>query len=513
MEENIQMNEGIQDTVQTEAAKADASAKTKMSDFGMMNTMYYRCYAIECAIIFVAYFLEVVKGARTIGYFSVIALEILIPVIGCGILLRKNRDMRFLRSIVTAMFGVLYATVIFTTVSPVAFVYAMPMIIAMTLYNSTSFTIMTGVVVELMNIIQVIVSFKRGTDFGSATAEIQILVLIVVLSYVVVCNMTASKINGNKIAEIEGEKEKNNELLEHIISVSKVISKGITMVSAKLDELGKSVNSTVSAMQEVTQGSTETAEAVQSQSVKTEEIQNYIADVENASKVISGNIVTTKNAIVVGNENIQSLMQLVKDSEASGASVMHELAELDTYTKEMHSIIELINNVADQTALLSLNASIEAARAGEAGKGFAVVASEISSLAGQTSEATESIESMIVNISDKITEVIESINGLIEVNKRQTASANDAASNFTKIAHNANTIEENSEQLGSIVKELAIANASIVESIQNISAITEEVSAHASVTYTSSEQNSDIVETVSAIVLSLNDQAESLAQG
>ena len=113
-------------------------------------------------------------------------------------------------------------------------------------------------------------------------------------------------------------------------------------------------------MTEVNSGTVDSSNAVQNQLYKTEEIQTHIGDVETSLKSF------------------------------------HET------TAQMNSITELINNVADQTSLLALNASIEAARAGTSGRGFAVVASEISNLAWQTSEAAKDINKLIGKVTTQL---------------------------------------------------------------------------------------------------------------
>lgn len=487
----------------------------KQSEMEKTNRTVYMCYIIEISVIFLAYFIEVVKGSRTLLYFLMLSLIILGPAIGLGYLINKKGDKTFVRSLIVASFGLLYVFVIFTTKSKLAFTYAMPMMVAIIMYNSVRLTLLADCTVILLNIIQVAVNAIQNGGFGeegTADAEIQVLILVFIMGYTIIANRAASKSNQEKLDSVEFEKEKTAKLLDNIMFSSKVITKGIFTVSNKMEELGTAVSGTLNAMEEVSAGSTETAEAVQSQLIKTEEIQNHIANVQAAADDIGENIANTKTAIMKGNADIEALIAQVEETEASGNHVKTELAELDEYTNQMHSIIELINNVADQTSLLSLNASIEAARAGEAGKGFAVVASEISSLANQTQEATEEIESLINHISEELSEVVDAINGLISMNRKQSDSAGNAADSFGKIEKNAAGIEGSSSQLNEIIEQLAIANASIVESIQNISAITEEVSAHANETYSSSEQSTKVVSQVSDIVASLSDQAAELAK-
>ena len=480
-----------------------------------INRTVYLCYLMEVTVIFLAYFLEVIKGSRTFGYFLLTALMIIAPATVLFLSLKKDVEYRYFRSWLVALFGVLYAFIIFTTTSKLAFTYAMPMMLAITMYNSVQLSILSGAAAILLNIIQVIISIVKSGGISAkdmADVEIQIIALLFIIVYSMVVNRSANISNKDKVEKVETEQEKTAKLLEHIIFVSKVITKGIFTVSGKITELGESVSNTLGAMEEVSAGSTETAESVQTQLLKTEEIQNHISDVQRAADEIVENIANTKVAIQKGNADIELLISQVAATEASGNHVKTELSELDEYTNQMHSIVELINNVADQTSLLSLNASIEAARAGEAGKGFAVVASEISSLAAQTQEATEEIETLINNISEELSEVVAAINNLISMNRQQNESAGNAADSFGKIEKSAAFIEDSSAELNGSISQLADANAGIVESIQNISAITEEVSAHAHETYASSEKNTEIVSQVIDIVSSLSDQAEELAK-
>ena len=199
-----------------------------------------------------------------------------------------------------------------------------------------------------------------------------------------------------------------------------------------------------------------------------------------------------------GNKNIDWLVQKVDASVKNGADVANKLETLNGYIDEMHSIVELISGITSQTGLLALNASIEAARAGESGKGFSVVATEISHMATQTDEATVHITELIHNISNAITEVVGVIYQMIDgINEEKQTSVNTVKS-FEAIQENTFRIRENISELSSNVDELKNANNVIVDSIQTISAISEEVSAHASQTISSEESNSEVLENISS---------------
>lgn len=492
--------------------------KTKVSgknlgEMGRVNRSVYICYLIEVTIIFVAYFMEVVKGTRTIQYFLAVAATIVIPAVVLFLVLKKQPESRKFSIFFLIGFGVLYAYVLFSTTNQLTFTYVIPMMLVIIMYNSIRLSLLSGITAVVLNIGEVIYrAVTRGMGIEeTATAEIQILILVFVMAYSIVANRMANLSNREKMENLEKEKENTTRLLNRIMNLSGSITEGIFDVQGQMEKLGDSVFKTLNAMEEVSTGCTDTAESVQQQMLKTEEIQNHVANVEDAARAIGSHVNETQNVIKKGNGNIRSMIEQVQVSKQSGSQVMAELSSLNEYTRQMNSIVELINNVADQTGLLSLNASIEAARAGDAGKGFAVVASEISSLANQTQEATEDIQSLIGNISDELENVVNAVNGFVEVTQKQADSAADVNESFSMIEDKAALIETGSKELNEIVNLLAAANKGIVESIQNISAITEEVSAHASETYESSVKNMSIVKQVKRIVSSLSDKAKELA--
>jgi methyl-accepting chemotaxis protein len=112
--------------------------------------------------------------------------------------------------------------------------------------------------------------------------------------------------------------------------------------------------------------------------------------------------------------------------EASRAEV--KMTGLSESVGKIGQVIELINNIASQTNLLSLNATIEAARAGEAGKGFAVVASEVKNLAEQTGKATEEIVAYVNNIQSATKESADALNHIVGTIKEINDISNNVKS-------------------------------------------------------------------------------------
>lgn len=477
------------------------------------NYIFLMCHLVFQFIIFVAYLVEVFKGARSVTYFVVLAVIIAATAVTETMIYKHDNETVLLRHAAGIGFGFMYMYVLYTAANPLIFVYAVPMLVLITLFCDLKYCMILGCSMIVINVIDAVRRIVQGLDGQEMEEiEIQVLVLVLYFVYTYVCSKGALINNQEKLDNIKEEQERIQKLLDTVMSISGDMTGAIKEITASIDTLSQSSEETIGAMREVSGGTTETAESVQSQLEKTEEIQSHIDEVKKVSKNIADSMQAASGEIQNGRNNIQLLIKKVSASEEAGSRVVAELNELSEHTAKMQDIIELITGVASQTSLLSLNASIEAARAGEAGKGFAVVATEISKLAGQTSNATDSITALIDDVSQKINEVIGSIGELMESNKAQNACASDAASNFEKITGSAEAANSETGSLEAVVMKLADANAAIVDSIQTISAISEEVSAHANETLSTSEKNKDIVMDVSSLVSSLNSDAEKLEE-
>lgn len=180
----------------------------------------------------------------------------------------------------------------------------------------------------------------------------------------------------------------------------------------------------------------------------------------------------------------------------NSVEVAEKLKTLDQSIVEMNSITGLIGSIARQTGLLALNARIEASHAGEFGKGFAVVATEISEMSTQTNEATTHIAELIEHISTGIADVVTVIYQMIDGINEEKQSTEHTSESFDSIQKNTLSIRDHLELLIQNIEELKDANGVIADSVQTISAVSEEVSAHAAETVTAEEQNEAILERI-----------------
>lgn len=484
------------------------------SEKGYVNRTAMIGHTIIDVVLFLAYLLEVFKGSRTIGYFAVFALMTVTPVVAEWLIFKKDPESGAIKHVIGVTYGILYMFVIFTTTSLAPFTYAFPMFIVIILYMDVRFNIMISVFAFAGNVVYVLYhAFTIGYDAAEIPdVEIRIAATFLTAVFMVITTVAVTRVNNHKLKQIEDKTDETNELMGNVLSSSQEMIANILKITDQMSDLGDSVSSVHDAMGDVSSGSMETAEAVGTQMQRTEQIQAHIEDAKGTAVQIEEHINDTMERVSAGRNQMDVLVDQVEKSKAANAQVLEKMKDLNAYTDQMNTIIKTINSIANSTGMLALNASIEAARAGDSGKGFAVVASQISELAQNTQVATADITSLIQNINAELEQVSDAVDVVTKSNDANVESSNVVKSHFVGISEGTENISRSTEMLRSIVENLSHANGDIVENIQTISAITEEISAHANETFNACEENSRMVDSVRQIVGELNESAQRMQQ-
>ena len=184
---------------------------------------------------------------------------------------------------------------------------------------------------------------------------------------------------------------------------------------------------------------------------------------KNAGKV-------AKDGGKVVEETIQGMVRISEVVKKSAETVQ----ELGKSSNQIGEIVQVIDDIADQTNLLALNAAIEAARAGEQGRGFAVVADEVRKLAERTTKATKEIANMIKQIQKDTSEAVESMNrGTMEV-ERGKELANRAGKSLMEIIGASTKVLDDVTQVATASEKQSSTAEQISRSIESISNVTNE---------------------------------------
>ena len=476
--------------------------KTAMSGKERINKTAMVSHLIMSTVMLLFCVLQTQSGEKSISYLVIMTPLALVPVLGEFIFWKKNHETEAIRHFVAIGFACFYTVALFTTTCSMVYVFVIPMILVATLYNDVKYFVMINVGTILESIIVVILGAKTGGFgyLGLEAATIQVVVMILVAILSVYTTKTSSKNMKQQINHLTEAQKQTEETLEKTSELTKHLEEGITGIYYELEKLNEASGQTKVAMEELSGGAQDSAMAVQNQSIQTEAIQQKVAAVDDAASSIADNMQKTLEVLENGSRNMADLMNRVDTSVKNSEDAAAKLELLDGYMKEMNSIVEIISGITSQTSLLALNASIEAARAGEAGRGFAVVATEISGMATQTKDATVNITELIGNVSGAIAEVVAVIRQMIDGIREEKQGAQDSADSFARIQDRTLSIRTNTTDMMKYVAELKAANQEIVDTIQTISAISEEVSAHASETLAAEVENAQILDHISQMM-------------
>ena len=471
----------------------------QFSELGRNNQTCMFAHVVDVTVMCMFCLLQALTGTIGIGYIIVLLLLGYIPIAIERVAWKKDQEHTVIKHAVAVGYAIFYTFTVFTAQNLLVVYFAIPMILVISVYNDTRYSLMvnSGVVIE--SFIMVIIGSQNG-KFGYISADHAILQIVIFVLVAIYSYMTSRTLNDNAVQKMnhlsEAQKETEH-LLAHISALSEKTGDGIHNINGDLVHLNEVAESNRTAMENVSKGALETANAVQEQLTQTESIQKQVETANDAAIRIRENMQQTLAVLEDGNREVQLLVTKVKTSVQNGADVADKLSTLDKYIEEMQSIVEIISEIASQTALLSLNASIEAARAGEAGRGFAVVASEISKMATQTNDATTHITGLIDNVSSSINAVVEVIYQMISSINEEKQSTETAAKSFEQIQENTYSVRDNIESLAENIAGLKQSNEAIVQAVQTISAISEELSAHANETLTAEEESTEVVSGIS----------------
>ncbi len=176
----------------------------------------------------------------------------------------------------------------------------------------------------------------------------------------------------------------------------------------------------------------------------------------------------------VGSELVQSSSHLMENIAQRVNVSSHTVEGLGQRSEQIGAIVNTIQDIADQTNLLALNAAIEAARAGEQGRGFAVVADEVRALAERTTKATKEIASMITTIQNETQSAVNSMGEGVNEVKRGTAETGRSGEALEDILNQINDLTMQINQVATAAEEQTATTQEITNSIHMIAQVVNE---------------------------------------
>ncbi|MFD2168904.1 methyl-accepting chemotaxis protein [Tumebacillus lipolyticus] len=180
---------------------------------------------------------------------------------------------------------------------------------------------------------------------------------------------------------------------------------------------------------------------------------------------------------VQGIDIVEGLKQKSSQTEAITLGLGQKIYSLEERTRRINSLLSSIQDVAEQTGLLSLNASIEAARAGEHGRGFSVVADEIRKLSANTKQASQEIDELLSDISRDIVSTGQEMRIAEDSLREQTTQVEDTIQSFYHIRNTVQQVASSVQKVTQTIQVVEQSKESLLATVESVSSMSEQTAA------------------------------------
>ena len=297
------------------------------------------------------------------------------------------------------------------------------------------------------------------------------------------------------------------DIIKNIITTASELDGFSSEFQSSFDNIRNSIDNVNQAVNEIANGAIQQAGDVQHANTAVIEMGSAIdATSENVSKLSeSAQKMTDYNRSA--NSNLEELLEISKRTNSAVDEVQHQTDETNQSALEIQEATNLIADIANQTNLLSLNASIEAARAGEQGKGFAVVATEIRTLADQSRGSAEKIADAVNLLIGNSNRSVATMGTMMEIIEEQNEKLEDTLNMFHELNDEIKIVKMAVENISGQVDGLGKLKANVLDVLEGLSAISEQYAASTEETSASMIELNEVVdkcttETQGLIVLS-----------
>lgn len=264
------------------------------------------------------------------------------------------------------------------------------------------------------------------------------------------------------------------EMMSTLNATSDEMEQSATSMNSRTEEINLNVKDITDAITSIANTAGEQASDIERTSEEIRVLEDIATRSEEASKILAD---ASSDIAVVSREGedvVNNLFKITQESEQAFSLIFGSIDEINESTNKIGMASGLIQEIASQTNLLSLNASIEAARAGEMGRGFAVVANEIRNLAEESAKSVNDINNMLRELRNNVdtaTLQSETVKNSVIM---QVKGVEDTKEKYAVIKEDIDRINEEIATLGAISKAMTVSCVRVADVITNLSASAEE---------------------------------------
>lgn len=393
-----------------------------------------------------------------------------------------KKDGNLFRFVSIIGYAAIYGIALINAKSDTVFTMAFPIMVMYVLYFDTLFMGIISGVFLVLNIVSVVMaaisgSMPSGIDFALSSALLQAATIGVAGSALTWITHLEKVMKGEQMNEVKSEKEKSEQILSDVLALGNTVKENTNKADALMEELNDATTTALETLKAVADSNNDNAKNIESQTVMTSNIQEMIITADsNASRMerIAGD---SLNMVSEGRKLVEKLDDKASNISAMNEQVMNTINEFVKNAIEVRGITDKINGISSQTNLLSLNASIESARAGEAGRGFAVVADEIRNLADETQTLTAEINGIVETLENNASGTKETVSKVVASIEDEKVLIDDSMDTYVKMEDMFKQLYESVTDTQKQLKQIVDSNNAIVDSINQLSAASEEVAA------------------------------------
>lgn len=293
--------------------------------------------------------------------------------------------------------------------------------------------------------------------------------------------MAAIEESGDLTVKIETKStDENGQMAETFNRMMDKFHGVVSEIHTSVESLADSSGELSSAAARIAGGSASQSTRAAQVSTASQEMSSTIAEI---TRSVSSAAEAAKEASTVAEKGGHAVVRTIDSIESISRTARESsgiIASLGSRSREIGTIITVIDDIADQTNLLALNAAIEAARAGEQGRGFAVVADEVRRLAEKTMKATKEIDAMIKAMQEETGKAVESVENEVAAVATGARLAEEAGASLNEIVGRVGVVTSMIEAVTVAIQQQHSATEQISCDIENVSGIVSETSRDAS---------------------------------
>lgn len=300
------------------------------------------------------------------------------------------------------------------------------------------------------------------------------------------------------------------EIIGNIKDQGKALSDSSVYLSEKAETSADHIGQVERAVEEIAQGATGQAEETQKATENVIIMGNMIEETTDEIDAMNENAKLIKQLGQTAIDTLKDLQTINQRTKESIDIIYEQTNTTNSSAQKIKEATALITDIAEETNLLSLNASIEAARAGEQGRGFAVVAAQIQKLAEQSNESARQIEEIITSLladSEKAVDTMEEVKDIMGQQNDNVMKTDEQVNQVL------GQVDQAIEAIGRVAvktEKLNEARINVTDTVQNLTAVAQENAASTQQSAASVNQVSEIIQDIAESAKQLTDIAEKL---